>query len=464
MMEIEVAMWGGDRFGSLRFPPKLSFLKQQADAMSLQEKMGMVVIVSRHDMVVSLTVDGHITCESIGEVSCAILLTLFENVNGSVVDLQQSRIFVWVAKPCDGFATCFLVSYQPESLLCYAASSWQLNCLVVTSLEPIGIPFPATTAVAPGILMASTPGNATSNPPGPQLIRRRRSQTAFGTPLHIGLSSAVHAPTHPQDPLSVIPKAKISPVEAAGDFYADAAEMARDNPSTEANPADDSKVPFEIVLEDVFLQYFGSVNVAPAPSFPVCIHQERVDESSVKGIPTSKEEFHSLRASLFRLSKETNDSPILATTYNDMDLSLNDLFSLHKMAKDSHDEAVAALQHLGSLRQEKKHIQTSFNEAEIKAITPSIGALESTIKAQDYFRSSLFRQRIHLDNKIWELADILMDLHSEGIAASVTQEVFPVAEQQPEDILAADTQVFLRSHQWWRLSLCLIQKWGFLKK
>ncbi|KAK4348241.1 hypothetical protein RND71_034580 [Anisodus tanguticus] len=218
-----------------------------------------------------------------------------------------------------------------------------------------------------------------------------------------------------------------------------------------------------------------------------------------------------------------------------MALALNELFALHKMAKDSHDEAVAALQHLGSLRKEKNHIQTSFNEVnaerqqsisrrndlqeqlskliqvEIKAINLAIGTLESTIKAQDSSRSSLFWHDIHLDNKIrelgnqhvaWELdqkvgserlaqlenewtacknrldqatptlpasffevvsegtyssvmttpfpvdpvaqlsADILIDLQSETIASSVTQEVLSEFEQQPDDTLAVGTQAF----------------------
>ncbi|KAK4345541.1 hypothetical protein RND71_035717 [Anisodus tanguticus] len=59
---------------------------------------------------------------------------------------------------------------------------------------------------------------------GPQLTRRRRPQKAFDAPLHIGgSSSSAHASTHPQDPLSAVLKAKISPVKAAEDFYVDAA-------------------------------------------------------------------------------------------------------------------------------------------------------------------------------------------------------------------------------------------------
>ncbi|KAK4342505.1 hypothetical protein RND71_038321 [Anisodus tanguticus] len=147
---------------------------------------------------------------------------------------------------------------------------------------------------------------------GPQLTRHKWPQKAFDAPLHIGGSSSLaHASTHPQDLLSVVLKAKISPFKAVEDFYVEATV-------------------------------------------------ERVEESLSRGIPTSKEEFHALRVSLFRLSKEAKDSPVLATAYNDMDLDLNDLFALHKMAKDNHDEAVAALQHLGSLRQGKSHIQTSF--------------------------------------------------------------------------------------------------------
>ncbi|KAK4347926.1 hypothetical protein RND71_034265 [Anisodus tanguticus] len=134
--------------------------------------------------------------------------------------------------------------------------------------------------------------------------------------------------------------AKISPVKAADVFYGDAAvETTEGNPSTETNPIDDSEAPAEIIPEDVLLQYFGSVDIAPSPSSPVGIHRERVEETLSKGISTSKKEFHALRTSLFRLSKEAKDSPVLATAYNDMALALSDLFTLHKTAKDSHDEA-----------------------------------------------------------------------------------------------------------------------------
>ncbi|KAK4359616.1 hypothetical protein RND71_021845 [Anisodus tanguticus] len=194
--------------------------------------------------------------------------------------------------------------------------------------------------------------------------------TSFNAPLHIGSSSSAHTPAHPHDSLSAISEAKISSVEAVEDVDAAVEEMAGDNPPTEANPTDDSEVPVDIVPEDVLLQYFGSVDVAPVPSLPIDIHRERVDESLAKGIPTSKEEFHTLRASLFRLSKETKDSPVLVTAYNDMALALKNLFVLHKMTKDSHDEGVATLQHLGSLRQENKHIQTSFNEPLNRPLNP----------------------------------------------------------------------------------------------
>ncbi|KAK4379706.1 hypothetical protein RND71_001568 [Anisodus tanguticus] len=170
---------------------------------------------------------------------------------------------------------------------------------------------------------------------GPQLIKCRRSQTTFDALFHIGSSSSAHALTQPHDPLSVVPEANISSVEAAEVFYVDAA------------------------VKIYLFSYACSVDIASAPSSPVGIHRERVDESLAKGIPTIKEDFHILRASLFRLSKEIKDSPVLMTAYNDMALALSDLFALHKTAKDSHDEAVTALQHLGSLRQEKtifKHL------------------------------------------------------------------------------------------------------------
>ncbi|KAK4356613.1 hypothetical protein RND71_025584 [Anisodus tanguticus] len=208
-----------------------------------------------------------------------------------------------------------------------------------------------------------------------------------------------------------------------------------DNPSAEAHPTDDSEVPVEIIPEDVLLRYFGSVEVASPPALFVGIHRERVDESLARGIPTNKEKFHALRASLLRLSKEIMNSPVLATTYNDMALALGDLFSLHRTTIDSHDEVIAALQHLGSHRQEKNHIQTSFNEvnaerqqnvirrndlqeqlsklrveleriqAKVRVITSTIGTLDSAIGAHDSSRSSLFRQSLQLDNKIRELGN-----------------------------------------------------------
>ncbi|KAK4351865.1 hypothetical protein RND71_027383 [Anisodus tanguticus] len=95
---------------------------------------------------------------------------------------------------------------------------------------------------------------------GPQLTRRRRPQKAFDNPFHIGgSSSSAHASTHPQDPLSVVLKAKISPVKATGDFYVDAAveEMVGDNPSIETNLIDDSEATTEIIPEGVLLKYFG---------------------------------------------------------------------------------------------------------------------------------------------------------------------------------------------------------------
>ncbi|KAK4370135.1 hypothetical protein RND71_009610 [Anisodus tanguticus] len=331
------------------------------------------------------------------------------------------------------------------------------------------------------------PYNASSSNLGPQLIRRRRSQTAFNAPLHIGSSSSAHAPAHLQDPLSAVPEAKISSIEAAKDIDA-AVEMAGDNPPIEANSVDDLEVPVKIIPKDMLLQYFRSVDVVSALSSHVSIHREML--------------------------KETNDSPVLATAYNDMALALNDLFILHKMAKDNHNKAVATLQHLGSLRQEKKqtfnevnverHLNVSqMNElqghlsklraeleriqAGIKAITPAICALESTIKAQDSSRSSLFWQGPHLDNKIhelgtqqvvWELdqkegskrlaqlenewtvwknrlaqatptlpaTDILIDLQFEAIAASVTQVVVaePLLDAEkgfPEEVGANEVVV-----------------------
>ncbi|KAJ8564552.1 hypothetical protein K7X08_001012 [Anisodus acutangulus] len=261
----------------------------------------------------------------------------------------------------------------------------------------------------------------------------RRSQTAFGALLHIGSSSPAHAPTYLQDLLSAVSKAKISHVETAGDFYDDAVveEMAGDNPPTEANPTDDSEVPVEIVPEDVFLQYFGSLDIAPVPSSPVGIHRERVDESLAKGIPTSKEEFHALRASLFRLLKETKDSPILAATYNDMDLALNDLalvlndlFALHKMTKDSHDKAVASLQHLGSLRKRRNTFR--LLSMRLAQATPTLYASFSEVASGGTY-SSVMANPLPVDPVAQLLANILMELQSEGIAASVTQEVLPAA-------------------------------------
>ncbi|KAK4374689.1 hypothetical protein RND71_005366 [Anisodus tanguticus] len=182
------------------------------------------------------------------------------------------------------------------------------------------------------------------------------------------MSSLVKAPVHSHDILSAALKATVSPAKATDASYVGAA-------------------------------------VETVGASPVGVHQERVEESLARGIPTTKEELHALRASLLRLSKEIMDSPALSTTYNEMSLAMNDLFALYRTAKDSHDEAVAALQHLGSLRQEKNHIQTSFNEAEIGAITSAIGVLDSAISAHDSSRFSLFWQSLQLDSKIQELGN-----------------------------------------------------------
>ncbi|KAJ8541834.1 hypothetical protein K7X08_002650 [Anisodus acutangulus] len=157
-------------------------------------------------------------------------------------------------------------------------------------------------------------------------------------------------------------------------------ETTGDNHSAEAHPTDDLEVSAEIIPKDVLLRYFGFVEVASPPASPIGIHRERVDESLAKGIPTNKKEFHALKASLLQLSKKTTDSPVLATTYNDITLALSDLFSLHRMAKDSHDEAVTALQHLGSLRQEKNRNQTSFND--VSADTQAFTKAPSTVVAE----------------------------------------------------------------------------------
>ncbi|KAK4357415.1 hypothetical protein RND71_023025 [Anisodus tanguticus] len=225
--------------------------------------------------------------------------------------------------------------------------------------------------------------------------------------LHIkfDLSEDMHVNRPLTDPSSTALKATISPTKAA-----------------EASDAGVAvEVPTEIISEDVLLRYFGSVDTSSPPALPVGIHGDRVEEFLARGIPTKKEELYALRASLLRLSKETTDSPVLATTYNDMALALNDLIALHRTAKDSHDEVVAALQHLGSLPQEKNRIQTSFNQndlqeqlsklrveleriqAEIGAIILAIDVLDSAIGTHDSCRSSLFWQSLQLDNKIREL-------------------------------------------------------------
>ncbi|KAK4360092.1 hypothetical protein RND71_022321 [Anisodus tanguticus] len=182
------------------------------------------------------------------------------------------------------------------------------------------------------------------------------------------------------DPSSAALKSTVS---SAGASYDGAAETAGDNPSVEAHPTDDSEVPAEIIPKDVLLRYFGSINIASPPASPVGIYRERVEE----------------------------------------------------MVKDSHDDVVTALQHLGSLQEEKNCIQSSFNkvnaerqqnisrrnylqeqlsklrgeleriQAEIGAITPAIGSLDSAISAYDSSRSSLFRYILQLDNKIRELGN-----------------------------------------------------------
>ncbi|KAK4374789.1 hypothetical protein RND71_005466 [Anisodus tanguticus] len=236
---------------------------------------------------------------------------------------------------------------------------------------------------------------------------------------------------------------------AAEASYAGAAvETAGDNPSAEAHPTDDLEL------------------------FAVGIHRERVEESLTRGVPTNKEEFHALRASLLRLSKEITDSPILATTYNDMALALNDLFALHKTAKNSHDQAVATLQHLGSLRRTnelqeqlfKLRVELEWVQAEIGAITLAICALDSAISTHDSSHSSLFRQSLQLDNKIWELgnqhvvweldqkvgSEHLAKLKNEWTAwkSRLVQEMPTITTPLPTDLIAelsADTLMDLQS-------------------
>ncbi|KAK4341021.1 hypothetical protein RND71_039522 [Anisodus tanguticus] len=55
-----------------------------------------------------------------------------------------------------------------------------------------------------------------------------------------------------------------------------AVETAGDNPSAETHPTNDSKVPTEIIPEDVLLRYFGSVDIASLLASPIGIHRDRV--------------------------------------------------------------------------------------------------------------------------------------------------------------------------------------------
>ncbi|KAK4341157.1 hypothetical protein RND71_039658 [Anisodus tanguticus] len=218
-----------------------------------------------------------------------------------------------------------------------------------------------------------------------------------------------------------------------------------DNPSVEAHPTNDSKVLAKIISKDVLLCYFGSIKIASPPASPVGIHRDRVEESLAKGIPTNDEEFHDLRASLLRLSKEIMDSPVLATTYNDMALALNDLFALHRTVKDIHDEVVAALQHLGSLRHEKNRIQTSFNEV-VWELDQKVGS-ERLAKLENewtVWKSHLVQAMLTITttlpaDPVAELsADTLMDLQSEAIATSVNSEC-------RSNLGTADTQAFMEA-------------------
>ncbi|KAK4362735.1 hypothetical protein RND71_017976 [Anisodus tanguticus] len=104
---------------------------------------------------------------------------------------------------------------------------------------------------------------------------------------------------------------RVSPIEAAEEVDVTVDEMARKDPSAEASPIDNSEASAEVIPEDVFLQYFGSTNIIPSPASPVGVHEEQVEEFLDKGIPTSRQELHALRTSLFRLSKEARDSPAL---------------------------------------------------------------------------------------------------------------------------------------------------------
>ncbi|KAK4373131.1 hypothetical protein RND71_008515 [Anisodus tanguticus] len=79
-----------------------------------------------------------------------------------------------------------------------------------------------------------------------------------------------------------------------------------------------------------------------------------------------------------------------------MALALNDLFALHRTSKDSHDEDAVVLQHLGSLRQEKNHIQTFFNEVNVER--------QQNVNRRNDLQEQLSKLRsLQLDNKIREL-------------------------------------------------------------
>ncbi|KAK4338259.1 hypothetical protein RND71_042746 [Anisodus tanguticus] len=90
----------------------------------------------------------------------------------------------------------------------------------------------------------------------PQLTRRNRRRKVYDASLHVGgMSYLARTSEHPHDSPSASLDIRVSLVEAAEEeeVYITVEETAREDPSIEASPIDDSEASAEIIPEDVLL-------------------------------------------------------------------------------------------------------------------------------------------------------------------------------------------------------------------
>ncbi|KAK4370130.1 hypothetical protein RND71_009605 [Anisodus tanguticus] len=109
----------------------------------------------------------------------------------------------------------------------------------------------------------------------PLLIRRNKRWKVHDASLHAGgASSLAHTFEHSQDSPSASLNISVSPIEAAEEVDITVNETAREDPSAEASPINDSEASAEVIPEDVLLQYFSSADIVPSPSSSVGVHEE----------------------------------------------------------------------------------------------------------------------------------------------------------------------------------------------